>query len=241
VLFSNDQVAALITNSFEPCWEMVRPVPIVRIDFGNGTVITRTLHGNIATYACTADGQVLDVLPGIYNVAGYMDALDQLRLLAGYYARQPEGDRRATYLRNYHEGQAKALKNGENPQRLVDLAKLVKIRPMGKAVVERPVELLVRGGVQPANQQVVAKEETPRFDKSEDVASWKELAEDTRINETARRLQIHEMLVKEGAIAPPRVTKWLYKEVLHADLDDPYLGLGEVLFATYPFAKEDRK
>jgi hypothetical protein len=35
------------------------------------------------------------------------------------------------------------------------------------------------------------------------------------------------------------VTKLVYKEVLHVDLDDPYLGLGEVLFATYPFAKED--
>ncbi len=29
------------------------------------------------------------------------------------------------------------------------------------------------------------------------------------------------------------------EELVHADLDDPYLGLGEVLFATYPFAKED--
>jgi hypothetical protein len=31
----------------------------------------------------------------------------------------------------------------------------------------------------------------------------------------------------------------MYKEVLNADLDDPYLGLGRVLFANYPFAKED--
>ena len=73
MLFSNDQVAAFVTNNFEPCWEMVRPVPIVRIDFGNGTVVTRTLHGNIASYACNSDGQVLDVLPGIYNVAGYLE------------------------------------------------------------------------------------------------------------------------------------------------------------------------
>jgi hypothetical protein len=35
------------------------------------------------------------------------------------------------------------------------------------------------------------------------------------------------------------VTKKLYKEVLHADLDDPYLGLGPTLFAGYPFAGED--
>jgi hypothetical protein len=29
--------------------------------------------------------------------------------------------------------------------------------------------------------------------------------------------------------------------VLHADLDDPYLGLGKSLFANYPFAAEDKK
>ena len=39
---------------------------------------------------------------------------------------------------------------------------------------------------------------------------------------------------------PAALTKWLYKEVLHADLDDPYLGLGPALFASYPFAKEDK-
>ena len=35
------------------------------------------------------------------------------------------------------------------------------------------------------------------------------------------------------------MTRWLDREVLHADLDDPYLGLGKILFDTYPFAKED--
>ena len=53
------------------------------------------------------------------------------------------------------------------------------------------------------------------------------------------RGQIDEMLATKGAIRPEAVTKWLYKEVLHADLDDPYLGLGETLFASYPF-KDDK-
>jgi hypothetical protein len=73
------------------------------------------------------------------------------------------------------------------------------------------------------------------------VASWRALQEDTRLNETARRLQIHQMLATASRPVPAGFTKWLYKEVLLADLDDPYLGLGKDLFGTYPFAKEEKK
>jgi len=234
VLFSNDQVAAFVNNNFEPCWQMVRAVPIVRIDFGNGTVVTRTLHGNIATYACNADGQVLDVLPGIYNVAGYIDALDQLRLLAFYAKLLPDAERRAIYVRAHHERQAEALKKGQAPQRLADMARMAAV---GKAVVERPVERLIAAK---QLQEAAARAATPQLDSREELATWKELVEDTRINEMARRLLIHQKLAQDTSVRPVQVTKWLYKEVLHADLDDPYLGLGEVLFASYPFAREDK-
>jgi hypothetical protein len=73
---------------------------------------------------------------------------------------------------------------------------------------------------------------------AEDVGTWKALTEDTIQNETERRLEIHRKLLADS-VKPGDVSKWLYKEVLHADLDDPYLGLGKVLFADYPFAKED--
>jgi hypothetical protein len=74
-----------------------------------------------------------------------------------------------------------------------------------------------------------------KLNSPEDLANWKLLAEDTRINESARREQIHEMLAGKASVRPAQVMKWLYREVLHADLDDPYLGLGNVLFANYPF------
>jgi hypothetical protein len=69
--------------------------------------------------------------------------------------------------------------------------------------------------------------------------TWKALADDTRINESVRRQMIHEQLAKNVSVSPRDISKWLYREVLHADLDDPYLGLGDVLFANYPFAAED--
>jgi len=50
---------------------------------------------------------------------------------------------------------------------------------------------------------------------------------------------LHELLAGTGLVKPAALTKRLYKDVLHFDLDDPYLGLGDLLFGNYPFAKED--
>ena len=141
MLFSNDAVATFVNKYFEPVWESVRPVPILRLDFGNGNVITRTLHGNIATYVCTAEGQVLDILPGIYTRAAYLDQLTQFRLLANYVDQQGK-DKRAARLREYHKAQAKALKKNELPARFVNMA------PLTKAFIENRLKAVL-GDAQP--------------------------------------------------------------------------------------------
>lgn len=233
MLFSNDAVAAQLNRFFEPVWESVRPVPMVRVDFGNGTVLKRTLHGNIASYVCAADGQVLDILPGIYAADAYQAKLYQLRLLANYVDQQGPA-KRNDRLAAYHRAQAEALAKQEVPPQFVNMA------PPTKAAIENRLKavLLAGGQIPPAKQASAKKTAEPKLDVPEDVANWKLLAEDTQVNETVRRKQIHEML-KEQAARPEKLTKWLYKDVLHADLDDPYLGLGNVLFANYPFTKED--
>ena len=38
---------------------------------------------------------------------------------------------------------------------------------------------------------------------------------------------------------PEQIKRWLYREVLHADLDDPYLGLGDALFGDGIFRETD--
>jgi hypothetical protein len=237
VLFSKDDVANFINNNFETAWESVRPVPLVRIDFGNGTVLTRTLNGNIATYVCTASGQVLDILPGIYEPQTYLSQLNQFRLLHNYVVRAKEQG--PIRLKEYHEGQAQALKDHEAPPQFVNNAGVTK-----RGIESRLLAILV-----PAKQAqdwfsmpALAKKPSPgpQLESKDDIASWQVLAEDTRINETTRRLQVHTMLTTAGRIQPKMITQKLYKEVLHADLDDPYLGLGPTLFAGYPFAKEDQ-
>jgi len=125
-------------------------------------------------------------------------------------------------------------------------AKFVITAGLSKAVIEDPIKLVLSvppdtPKAAPVPKKVAKKDDKTPLEKPEDVAGWKTLAEDTQLNETVRRKLIHEMLAKEGLVKPEKLTKAIYKNVLHADLDDPYLGLGESLFASYPFAKEDKK
>ncbi|HLW64426.1 MAG TPA: hypothetical protein VKS79_03840 [Gemmataceae bacterium] len=230
----------MINLNFEPVWEMVRPVPIVTIDFGNGNVIKRTLHGNIATYVCTADGNVLDVLPGLYQPAVYQKRLQDLQSLfryvydAKYYS---GGWKLASLLparaKEFHVRQAEALK--ANQPQLV----LAQVPVDGAKLRVETVKLLAADKVPASARSTQPVAVRVSGVKAEEIAGWRELAEDTQINESVRRLQIHTKLAEVGMVKPDAIVKWLYKEVLHADLDDPYLGLGDVLFKNYPFAEED--
>jgi hypothetical protein len=231
VLFSNEQVANFVNKYFEPVWESVRPVPILKLDFGNGNVITRTLHGNIATYVCTADGEALDILPGIYTPTAYLEQLQQFRLLANYIDQEGK-DKRAERAKQYHEKLLAALKKDVAPPKFINMA------DRSKAAIEGGIKaVLVDGKTTPT---ATAKGSGPAVDDKDDLAAWQALKEDTELNETVRRLQIHEMLAAEPLIAPEKVTKRLYKDVLHSDLDDPYLGLGKLLFEGYVFDKEEK-
>jgi hypothetical protein len=194
VLFSRPDVSSFINQNFEPVWESVRPVPTVTIDFGNGTVVTRTLHGNIATYLCTADGCVIDILPGVYEPATYLDFLDQIRSVAADVL-GPAAATRDEYLMNYHARKAQTVRNG--------------LQVHGAAgAIDSPID---------------------------DLARWDLIIKDTYLNETIRHRQVHDWLAKQSSVMPDQAKSWLYREVLHADLDDPYLGLRKTLFDGYPF------
>jgi hypothetical protein len=251
VLFSSADIAEYVNAGFEPVWESVRPVPIVTIDFGNGLKVTRTLHGNVATSVCNADGNVLDVLPGIYKPDEYRKQLEQFVLLYRYSRPTPKAPAAET-LKAYHARQAEHLKAEQAADVLVYNARA----DMSKLRVENPIKLLAAAdaskvlqrdpvtGAFRLNRPGDAKPPAPASpppSKVAEVSGWKELAEDTRINETLRRRQIHEKLAATGPVPPKDLVKWLYKDVLHTDLDDPMLGLGEVLNKNYPFTDEDRK
>lgn len=263
MLFSSDEVAKYINDTFEPAWESVRPAPRVTIDFGNGQVVRRTLRGNIATYVCGPDGVVYDVLPGIYDPAEYRKQLEALKALASSLRPDP-ADARVALLRDYHAKRAAALASAPVPPPVRAVAMTGGGfkggggfggafqgnmgggnfgRPMaggqfggfagggGFQGIEGPTERVI-AGLPPGPGRAAAP--------SVPLAKRPELALDSQANEQVRRKAVHERLSREGAVRPDDLKKWLYKEVLHVDLDDPLLGLGGVLTENYPFAEEDR-
>jgi hypothetical protein len=258
VLFSSETVANTINHAFEPVWESVRPVPLVTIDFGNGHTITRTLHGNIATYLCNAQGTVFDILPGIYEPTEYLNQLSQFALLFRHVRQQfrpgqakDASDLKAALashmdvrLKAYHATQAARLR--ENKPADVLAVNLLK-GGLSKAEIEVPIELIAAGdlGKIPGISTTFGKvppapaESRPVPASSQEIAGWKELVEDTRVNESVRRRAIHDKLAGAGRVTPDDVKKWLFKDVLAADLDDPTLGIGKLLDDRYPFAAED--
>jgi hypothetical protein len=243
VLFSRDDVAGVINGNFEAAWETVRPVPIVRIDFGDGNVATRTLHGNIASHVCTADGQVVDILPGIYTPAIYAAALQQLGQLTAAVS-QPAAERQ-TRLRDYHQQRDQFLRN--TPER-ISYPRATAARPpaaanqttrredVGKHRMERPVEEIIVQAPR-SGTETDAGRRAP-LPANGNLAEWPALAADTWHNETQRRRRIHEHLATAGPLRPEQIKRWLYKEVLGADLDDPFLGLGDALFGDAVFREE---
>lgn len=230
MLFSSADVVNQINSNFEPVWESVHPVPIVSIDFGNGRKITRTLNGNIATYLCTSEGKVLDVIPGLNTPTAFLERLSQFQLLHRYVLSQ-FGAAAAERLMNYHKQQALALKEERGPDRLIIAT------DTGKLSVERSIKLVPASKAQAA---AITHDKRPKTEFEESVL-WNALVEDTKLNETVRREQIHRKIAEIGAVKPQQMVKWLYQDVLHVDLDDPYLGLGEMLFKDYPFANEEAR
>ncbi len=276
---SNPDVAELINTRFESAWESVRDAPQVTIDFGGGSVVRRTLHGNIATYVCAPDGAVIDVIPGLNDAATYRKRLAETLTVFEIYSKLPAAERAAN-LRQHHASApvSRALLRGnlrllsksgiELPAETI-VAGANGTKPVivvggagggagSKGMAELPVERTVAGTVAgtppttPAPTSTLApgtlRASTAKFTLEAPVKSilvaadgtrvdLELLARDTQHNEEVRRPQIDAILAEDGAHTPESLTRRIYRDVLHADLDDPYLGLGETLFKTYPFVR----
>lgn len=243
MLFSRKDVYRLINRNFESAWQPVRPAAVVRINFGNGKTVTRTLNGNIATYICTPDGKVLDVIPGIYDPKTYLERLAQ-GLLLYEWAMQKSGGRfrpregaqaSESVVKTYHEQQAKSLREHKEPKLIV-----AERRPTIISI-QANMKLVLKSSLRGKAAGKIATERTAAYKLPGELSSRvgrltpKALEKDSRYNESVRRVKVHDYLAKHGLVKPADMTKWLYKTVLDTDLDDPYLGLGKVLFSTYPF------
>ncbi len=74
-LYANHEISDYLRGHFVLCWQSVRPVPRVTIDFGDGRILERTLTGNSIHYLLNSEGRPFDALPGLYGPQAFLREL----------------------------------------------------------------------------------------------------------------------------------------------------------------------
>ena len=100
-LYANQDVSRFLRERFILYWSSERPVPHVTIDYGDGRRLERTATGNSAHYILDEDGNVLDVLPGLYAPTAFVRELEGSLALAAS-VRDKSDEERAKLLVDYH-------------------------------------------------------------------------------------------------------------------------------------------
>jgi hypothetical protein len=241
VLLSDPGVKDFLANQVVPTWQSIRSAPKVKIDFGNGKVMERTLKGNTVLYLCKPGGEVIDAFPGVYTPADFLAEV------------QPAMEKwQQSDLAKWHEELVK-LKIFQEQMRIT----------MSKARVESPLldalgfsrqprsgpgklpetpadsyEKLVRKlddlSDEPLKPAAAAKQVAPQAGTPEQIAEAA-VRNDSRQNVRLVRPAIHLLLAKY-AQSPKidQIDKKIYKEILKLNVDDPYLGLGELVLPGTP-------
>jgi hypothetical protein len=106
VLYANAEVSKELREKFILHWQSVRPVPVITIDFGDGRKIRRTVTGNSIHYVLTAEGKVVDGIPGLYGPKAFLRELEAgSKIVATLNQLKPESDLPAA-LAQWHATQA---------------------------------------------------------------------------------------------------------------------------------------
>lgn len=217
MLFSQAELAGFLNENFECVWEELRPAPHVVIDFKNGHVLERTLNGNVATLFCTAEAEVYDLLPGLVNLKTYKQAAQ--RALRNFQSLPQGPDRVASMAGRYRQSFNGAASLG--------LASLKPVVFASKLAVEYPIKLAagLPPGVQvTAGGRVLLQPFDPTLPSREELDAAR-LQEDTLIVTSQLLPHALRLLARTPLCTPEQLTPALFLEVLHVDLEDPYLGL----------------
>jgi hypothetical protein len=223
LLFSAPEIALFIMSNFEPCWQNVRRissdrsafeitwqnVPAVPTDFSKEESRTENSNGRIATIVCTADGVILDVLPGLYEPAEYLHQLEQFVLLNEMF--ETEGWHG---VNRYHSEQSHVLNAGL--PRKIFYKKQMNVLPTdcGEQMDEsNPTEVLLFELPNASMKPSIVPSWQYLMPKGDELAEWERLTLMSSTNGLQRRIAIHDYLMSNQELAPHEITRWLLKNV----------------------------
>src|SRR5579872_5519494 len=107
-LYANEEIGDHLRKNFILCWQSVRPVPRVTIDFGDGRKLEQTLTGNSIHYVLDSEGRPFDALPGLYGPQAFLRELKRIEAGIGQAAGLDESARN-TFFVQYHREHVQAV------------------------------------------------------------------------------------------------------------------------------------
>ena len=87
-LYAEESVAEFLRASFVLHWQSVRPVPKIRVDFGDGRVVSYPITGNSAHLVLDGDARPIDAIPGLYQPGSFLGCLRDVLTLGARPSRR---------------------------------------------------------------------------------------------------------------------------------------------------------
>lgn len=253
MLLSDKDFSQFVRDNFVASWEQVRPVPKVSIDFGNGKKLDRTLVGNTVLYVCLPDGQVVDAFPGVYLPKDLQPALEgALAMLREAAKSNPslEG------IRQFHQQtiatafQKEALRISTSkafvesplldalgkPARRRDYTNEEAQIPNRGDEFERYARRLDDASSRPMSPGKVREWILGNTKMTPEEIAQAIVKHDSETNIRYVRPAIHLLLRQKQMVGkqPGDLRNTIFKDLLHIDIDDPYLGLSDLLLPGTP-------
>lgn len=247
LLYPDPAVSQELRDGYVLHWESVRSVPVITIDLGNGHRIERTITGNSLHYILSPQGDVLDVLPGLFSPGAFVTLLKEGRALGNAVATAPESPL-GELVRRERLQQPNAVEAGRRA-----VGKMIAEGPLLNQVASRDSlraerELVLRAIAPLVETEPVAISEPSinlmwqkRFGRQYDPLSVQQhrtmasvvsafgraVAEDTILNRDALRPEALRWLA-DGTMDRQdlaRLTERIYADLFLTPLDDPWMGL----------------
>jgi len=234
-LYPRPEVGRRLRERFVLHWHSVRPVPVVRVDFGDGRRMVRTVTGNSAHFVLDARGRTADVLPGLYSAEAFCEVLDAAHALAVEVSGLSDAKRSRVLAERHRAAHARTLERWalevgrpkeRNPAVLeaatADWASLGELEPL------EPTPLLARKHPTAFEAGRIAltkmRVELPILKALGPLE--RSIAADTARNERVLHGRVHERFASGAPTADPlSFSDWLYRDVFLMPPEDPWLGL----------------
>jgi hypothetical protein len=172
-LYANKDVSAYLKQNFVLYWSSERDVPKVTIDFGDGRKIASTTTGNSAHYILDENGDVLDVLPGLYAPHAFKAELAKSLVHAKNVAAAPAHQRGAK-IAGYHQAKVNEIRAASSKLNVYALGGTRVSSEMAIALAQRAT--MAKARIEVPQLRKITTAELKSIDEDE-VSTWATFAE----------------------------------------------------------------